>query len=153
MRKTLMTLAAALCMALPLTGCGGVSKDDYAKKADEVCRDVERRIQEIGRGQVQNAADLSRQIDRVKAAVRDATSRLKGLERPDGEDGDKAKDFVDTLDRELEQEFLPTLDQLARAIRERDNAAARRAAERLQRLQNSRSDRLAAEIGARECAN
>jgi hypothetical protein len=144
---------ALLCAGLvALSGCGGgTSKEDFAKDADEICKDVEEKIQKIGQGGTQNPEQASKQLEEVKKESRDGVERLRDLEKPDGDDGEKAEKFVDTLDSELNDQAIPALEELAAAVRKRDRKAATEAVKKLQALQNTQSDRFARDIGAKEC--
>jgi hypothetical protein len=78
--------------------------------------------------------------------------RLDEIERPDGEGGEAAQQFVSTLERELEQRAIPALEGLRDAVRRGDRQAAYEAAGRLERLDRTESDSRARAIGADACA-
>jgi hypothetical protein len=145
----LALLSAAL---IALAGCGGgTSKEDFAKEADEICKDVEEKIEKIGQGGTRSVEQAGKQLDEVKKESQDGVKRLSDLDKPSGDDGEKAEEFVDTLDKELNDQAIPALEELAAAVRKRDRKAAGEAVKKLQSLQNTRSDELARDIGAREC--
>jgi hypothetical protein len=148
-------LVATLLLTMALTGCGGddaPSREEFAQNADKICSDVEDRVQQLDNADPDSPAELERTIDDIKSAIDAGIARLRGLERPDGEAGDTAEEFVTTLDREFEQQLVPALDQLADAARSRDEVAARAAVRKLDALQNSPSERIAERLGADECA-
>ena len=141
-----------LLSALLLAACGGVSKEDYAKDLDEVCVDIEKTTEEIGQAQVSNPSELSAQLDDIRKAIQDGIERMKDLERPDGDDGETAEQYVTKLEQTLNREVLPALDDLEKAVVAKDQGAIRAAATRLQGIDEEETDRLAAELGADECA-
>ena len=152
MTKRLATGAAALLLAL--AGCGGgVSKDDYADDLDEVCADIEKTTQEISQAEVSGPAELSAQLDRIRAAIRDGIQRMKAIDRPDGEDGDRAEQYVTKLEATLNDEMLPALDDLEAAVKAKDEAKIRAAAARLQAIDNAETDRIARDLGADDCVS
>ena len=154
-------VVALLLAALVLPACDGgddgdggvrVSREDYAQQVSEVCADVERELSELSIADSETSAEVSDLFDEVIAKSRAALNRLKALERPSGDAGETADRFVETLEREFEAELFPPLEDLGDAIRSGDREAAATAAERLTRLENTESDRLARELGADACA-
>ena len=154
-------VVALLLAALVLPACGGgddgdggdrVSREDYAQQVSEVCADVERELSELSIADPETSAEVSDVFDDVIAKSRAALSRLKALERPSGDADETADRFVETLEREFEAEALPALEDLGDAIRSGNREAAANAAERLARLENTESGRLARELGADACA-
>ena len=150
--KPLMTILAALAMLL--AGCGGgVSKDDYAEDLNEVCAEIESQTEKIGEAEVSNPQELSAQLDEIRAAIRDGIAKMRDIERPDGEDGKRAEEYIDKLQQTLDGQVVPALDDLEKAVQERDQQAIRAAASRLQAVDEEETDRLAEELGADECAD
>jgi bisphosphoglycerate-dependent phosphoglycerate mutase len=146
-------LAAFLLLsALLLAACGGVSKEDYAADLDEVCVDIEKTTEEIGQAEVSNPSELSAQLDDIRKAIQDGIERMKDLERPDDDDGETAEEYVTKLEQTLNREVLPALDDLEKAVVAKDQGAIRAAATRLQGIDEEDTDRLAAELGADQCA-
>ena len=148
----MIRLAALLLSVLLLAACGGVSKEDYAADLDEICVDIEKTTEEIGQAEVSNPSELSAQLDDIRKAIQDGIERMKDLERPDGEDGDTAEEYVTKLEETLNKEVLPALDDLEKAVAAKDQEAIRAAATRLQGIDEEETDRLAAELGADKCA-
>jgi hypothetical protein len=151
------TAVLALTLAaLALPACGddddGVSRQDYAKRVNRVCDDVERTLRALDIRGAETSAEVSVLIDEVITKSRAAVDRLKSLERPTGDAREAADRFVDTLDREFETDALPALDDLRAAILSGNRAAAASAADRLGKLENAASDRYARQIGAESCA-
>jgi len=146
------TAAFLLLAALLLGACGGVSKDDYAEDLNDVCTDIEEKTQEIGEAEVSNPAELSAQLDDIRTAIRDGIERMKDLEKPDGEDGDTAEEYVTKLEQTLNEEVLPALDDLEEAVLAKDQKQIQAAATRLQRIDEEETDQLAAELGADQCS-
>ena len=148
----MIRLAALLLSALLLAACGGVSKEDYAADLDEICVDIEKTTEEIGQAEVSNPSELSAQLDDIRKAIQDGIERMKDLERPDGEDGDTAEEYVTKLEETLNKQVLPALDDLEKAVVAKDQEAIRAAATRLQGIDEEQTDQLAAELGADKCA-
>jgi hypothetical protein len=153
-----VTAVLALLLAtLALPACGGdnndgVSREDYAERVDRVCDDAERELRQLNLRGAETRAEITGLIDDVIVKSRALVDRVKVLERPEGDAGETAGRFVSALDRELEQEALPALEDLKNAIRSGDREAAADAAERLNALENAESDRFARELGADSCA-
>ncbi len=149
------TIAAAILLpsALALGACGGgVSKEDYAQDLDEVCSVIEKRTESIGQGQASNPAELSKQLDELRRTIRDGIERMRDIERPDGEDGEKAQEYVDELEQALDGELLPALEDLEQAVRAKDQTKIRAAAARLESVDEEKTDQLARDLGADDCA-
>jgi hypothetical protein len=146
---------ALLLAALALPACGGddgISREDYVHQVDRVCDQAERELNELDVRGARTSAEVTSLLDEVIVKSRAAVDRLRALERPGGDAGETAKRFVNTLQREFEDQALPALEDLRRAIRTGDRASAADAADRLSGLENARSDRFARELGADHCA-
>lgn len=139
-------------MAFLLAACGGVSKEDYAQKLDEICADVERQTAAIGDSQPASPDELSQRLDQIRATTRRGIERMKKVERPDGEAGGTAATYLSELEGTLNQQVLPALDEFERAARSKSQARIRAAATRLQAINEEKSRRLAEDLGADECA-
>ena len=148
------TFAAVLLIpsALAVAACGGVSKEDYAQDLDEICSDIEDQTQKIGEVRPDNPSELTGQLTDLRDAIRRGIDRMKDLERPDGDDGETAEQYVDSLETTLNDEFLPALDDLEEAVKAKDQVKARSAATRLQSIDEDRTEQLAEDLGADECA-
>lgn len=138
--------------ALALGACGGVSKEDYAQDLDEVCSDLEEQLEELDDTQATSEAEVGERFDELRAAIRDATERMKDLERPDGEDGAKAAEWVDKFETTVNEEFLPALNDLEQAVRSKDEVKGRAAAQRLRAIDDEEMQQLAEDLGADDCA-
>ncbi len=142
-------------LALGIAGCGGddgPTKKEFAADANKICQDIERQSQNLGESQPDSLSEISSFADKAEKTVRDGVSRLQKLERPSGADGDKAKQFVDRLKSELDTKFVPALRELKTAAEEKDAKGLRSAAEKLQKVDTTESDKLARELGATACA-
>ena len=147
--------APALAALAVLAGCGddGPTRQEFATKANAVCRDIEREGSQLGERAPRTPQDVVAFADRAERSVVDGVKRLEAIERPGGRDGEKATRFVQLLSAELDADFVPALRQLRTAARARDAQGLRAAAERLQRVDTRRSDALARELGAIACAD
>lgn len=153
LRSRTLTAALIVPSVLALAACGGgVSKEDYAEDLDKICTDIESKTEEIGQAQPDNPGELSNQLDEIRAAVRDGIERMKDVERPDGEDGEKAEEYVTKLETTLNEDVLPALDEFEAAIAARDQEKIQAAAQRLQSIDEAETRQLAEDLGADECA-
>lgn len=150
--KIVTALLVAPALAMSACGGGGVSKEDYANDLDEVCSQIEDKTEEIGRAQVDNPSELSAQLNDIRDAIRNGIDRMKDIERPDGEDGDKAEEYVTKLDETLNEQVLPALGDLEEAVRAKDQVKIRAATTRLQAIDEGETEKLARDLGADECA-
>ena len=129
-RTRALATTTLLSSALALGACGGdssVSKESYAQDLDEVCSDLEEQIEELGQTQATSADEVARRFDEIRTAIRDAIARMKDLERPEGEDGNNAEDYVNRVEKTVNEEFLPALDELEEAVRTKDEVKGRAA--------------------------
>jgi hypothetical protein len=148
---------AILIVSLGLAACGGdddsgsaPTKQEFANKADKICRDAEKDLETIneGNGTPQEVVDA---IDQGIAKSREAANQLAALDRPEGSDGETATEFVEGFKSELNEELVPALKDLQDALRQRDPAAVKEAADKLGNLEPSKSDAAARELGATGC--
>jgi hypothetical protein len=148
--------AAAVAAAVALGGCGGggggVSKEDYASDLDELCAELEGELRSMGEITPANPAELRRQLARIQRTIADGIRRLKAVERPDGEAGETAREYIEELESSYREDFLPALDALSAAVRAKDPVKIRAAATRLQSIDEKRTEELARELGANACA-
>lgn len=144
-----------LCLlAFGLAACGGddaPSKEDFAEQANEICRDAERALDNVGED-AESPDEIANAVDQVIDESRNAVDELADLERPDGDDGETAERFVNATRREIEDEGIPALEDLRDAVRSEDQQAAQEAAQRLQEVQTDESNKAARELGADACA-
>jgi Tfp pilus assembly protein PilP len=141
--------------AVVATGCGGGSSDkhEFADKADQICADVSKRVAQLNQASPRSVPELTKFIEQLKKTEKDGIARLQALKLPEGRAGTTAKDFTDTLEREFDQQVLPALNQVERAVRKKDKHALKAASKRLQQAQKQkRSTLLAAQLGASQCA-
>ena len=144
---------AVILMGVGLLGCGAddaPSKQEFANDAERICRETEKEIEKIGQS-AGSPEEVAEAIDKVIDKSREAAEALVDLERPEGGDGDTAEQFVEGFESELDGKVVPALEDLRRALEEKDPKAVREAAERLQQLEASESDRFARELGANAC--
>jgi hypothetical protein len=142
-----------LLIALSPLACGGgdaPSKQEFANDAERICRETEKEIEAIGQS-AKSPEELADVIDKVVDRSRKAADDLAGLERPEGADGDTAQKFAEGFESELDDQVVPALEDLQRAIEKKDPQAVQEAAQRLQQLEGSESDRYARELGATAC--
>ena len=150
----LMTPLVVLLVSLCLLACGGddaPSKQEFANDADQICRETEKEIEKIGQS-AESPEALVDVLDQVIDASQQAADDLVDLERPEGADGDTAEKFVEGFQSELNEKLIPALEDLRQAVKAKDEQAVQEAAQQLQQLEGSESDRYARELGASACA-
>ena len=148
-----------ISLVLGLAACGGddgggstPSKADFAASADQICKDAEDALKNVG----QNASspeEIAAAVDKVIDETQKSVDKLKDLDRPNGAAGDAAGQFVDAIQSDIEGKGIPALEDLRDAVKSKDQAAAQKAAQKLQAIETTNSDKLASEIGAKGCAN
>jgi cytochrome c556 len=151
-RATIGAVAAVLALA----GCGGSdkpSKDEFAKSAEKVCADLEKQSQELSQSEPDNAQEIVDFTKKARSTAQDAVKKIRALETPEGSDGDKAKEWQAAVTAEAENQLIPALDKLEQAAQSGDEQAIVKAAQDIQGIEATRSDKLAREIGAEGCAD
>jgi hypothetical protein len=142
-------------LAFGLASCGGgddaPSREDFAERANEICRDTEQALEDVGQN-AESPQDIADAVDRVIEESRNAVEELADLERPEGDAGETAEEFVNATRREIQDEGIPALEELREALESGDQEAAQEAARRLQEIETGDSTRAARELGADACA-
>jgi hypothetical protein len=107
---TRLSPLAILFVSVGLAACGGgdddgdaPSKQEFAKNAEQICRNTEKKIEKIG-GSAQTPEDVAKTIDTVIKESQDAADQLVDLDRPEGADGETAKRFTEGFREELKRE-------------------------------------------------
>jgi hypothetical protein len=147
----LVVVAAVGVIVWQTGGDDSPSQQEFAAQANEICRDAKQSLDDVGEG-AQGADDIIAAIDLVIEESRDTVDELAALERPDGEAGEAAGEFVDATRREIENQGIPELEALREALEDRDEQAAREAAQRLREIDSDDSNKTARAIGATACA-
>ena len=87
---------AVLLVSLGLAACGGdddsgsaPTKAQFANNAEKICQDTEKEIENIGNG-AESPDDVAAAIDKVIDETQKAADDLVALERPEGQNGEKA---------------------------------------------------------------
>ncbi|MBA3262508.1 MAG: hypothetical protein H0T69_08585 [Thermoleophilaceae bacterium] len=144
-----------IVLALGLVACGGddaPSRADFAADANEICQNAENELQDVAQD-ASSPDEIAAAVDKVIDQTQDSVDKLKDLERPEGADGEAAQKFVNALETDIEDKGIPALEDLRDALKENDQQAAQKAAQRLQAIQTTNSDRLARDVGAKSCAD
>ena len=149
-RAVLVPVIASLFLA----ACGGEegpTREEFAKSADDICRDLSQTTEEIAAPE--NPGELAGFADTLTREVDGAVKRVKALEVPEGDAGEKAKQFQDAIEADANDKIKPALTDLKEAAEARDEKQIVSAGERLQAVKTPESDKLAREIGAQQCAD
>jgi cytochrome c556 len=150
-RVRLASLAVCL-LALGVASCGGgdaPSKAEFRKKVEKICTDTQNRLRDVGKGAT-TAGEIADAVDKVIKESRDSVNQLKDLELPSGSAHKTAQNFVDAT-AAVEDKGIPALERLRDALRNKDQAAARKATQELQSIKSSAADKYARELGATDC--
>ena len=151
MRRAVLAVIGTLAVA----GCGGddaPSRDEFAADAEKICADLEKQSDRLSETQPENNADIVKFTQDARKTAEDAVTRIGELEVPEGEDGEKAQQWQNAVEREANDELIPALEDLEKAAEDEDNEGILAAAQKLQGLESTESDRLAKEIGAEGCS-
>ncbi len=110
----LAVLPVATALVLSSTGCGDepLSKAEYVKQADAICKDYAARQKKLG--EPKSVKDIERLADETKPLVQEQLKELRALEAPD-EVKDDANAAYDLLDQQV-----PKIDQLVAAAKKND---------------------------------
>jgi hypothetical protein len=150
-RRTAALAAAVAALGMAACSDGG-SGEDYAERLNEICEEVERHVGELDTTRAETPEEAVALIEDLIAETRRAARRVEAVDRPDGDAGDEAERFVRTLEREVDREAIPALEDLRDAVKAQDPVAAEDAGDRLRALEKSASDRQARRLGAEACA-
>jgi len=144
-------------LVLGLAACGGgdgdgPSKADFAASADKICKNAETALQNVGEN-AKSPDEVAAAVDKVIDETQKSIDALQDHERPEGDAGKAAGEFVDALSSDIEDKGIPALEDLRDALKDKDQQAAQEAAQKLQAIETTNSDKLARDIGAKGCAN
>ena len=145
-----------VALALVVAGCGGSSaptRATYGKNVDKVCATFDDRVSAIQRKAPKTTDELVAFADELGSVIDEGVAKLSAVERPDGDDGVKAKRWIDAFKRQADEQIKPALAALKDAARSKDAAALQRAAQRIQKVDDTRVNQLARDAGSRTCGN
>ena len=152
--------AAGLILAVALVvlaaGCGGSSaptRATYGKNVDRVCATFDARVRAIQSRAPKTTDEIVAFADDLGRLLDDGVAELTAVERPDGDDGVKAKRWIDAFRRQADEQIKPALAALKDAARRKDTAALQRAARRIQDVDARRVNQLAREAGSQTCGD
>jgi hypothetical protein len=140
---------------LSFSACGGgdddaPSRDEFAEQAEKICRNAEQQLDDIAQDAT-SPDEIADAVDEVIKQSQASLDDLRELDRPDGDAGEAAERFVNALGTDIEDKGIPALEELRDAVRDEDQEAAAAAAQKLQQIETSDTDKLAKEIGATDC--
>lgn len=147
-----------IVLVLGLVACGGdsggdaPSKAEFAASADEICNESEQALKNVGQD-ANSPTEIANAVDKVIDQTQKSIDDLKALDRPEGAAGEAAGKFVDAIQSDIEGKGIPALEDLRDAVKDNDQAAAQKAAQKLQAIETTDSNKLAREIGAKGCGN
>ena len=144
---------ALVALALGVSACGGddaPSKAEYAADIERVCNDARKYATGLGKD-ASSPDEFAQAIDKVIEDMRSSMDELQELDTPDGDAGETAEKFVKVTVSDTEGEGIPALEDFRDALKDNDQKAAQAAYARLQEVDTQEADRLAGELGARDC--
>jgi hypothetical protein len=157
MRAGCHCAAGVLIVALAaLVGCGGSSaptRATYGKNVDKVCTTFNERVKAIQSKTPKTTDELVAFADELGRVIDDGVAKLSAVKRPDGDDGVKAKRWIDAFKRQADEQIKPALAAVKEAARSKDAAALQRAAQRIQQVDDTRVNQLAKAAGSRTCGS
>jgi hypothetical protein len=149
--SVVLLVAIGVVVVLRKDGDDAPSQEAFAQRANEICREVERTLKDVGEGAA-TPEEILPAIDRVIEESRRAVDELADLERPTGAAGVRAEEFVDATRTEVEDVGIPAFEELRAAVENGDQQTARRVARRLRQIDTSASTEAARAVGATACA-
>ena len=145
------------CLGLLLVAgtvaCGGddaPTREEFAREADRICADFEKASDKLGTPD--NVAEIGPFAQKASTELDKVVQRLDELETPSGDEGDKAQKFIDAVKADAQGKIKPALAEMRTAAEKKDEKAVIAAAEKIQKVDTSKSDDLARKAGARGCA-
>src|SRR3954464_13564113 len=111
-------------------GCGGSSapsRASYGKEVDRLCATLDDRVSAIQRKAPQTTDELVAFADDLQKALDEGVREVAEVERPDGDDGDKADAWISALTREKDQAIKPALTDLKKGAQTKVPAPLHRA--------------------------
>ena len=152
----LIAVLATLALAALLAACGsedGLSKQEFAKEANSICRDLEKKVKAIGEG-ANSREEVGAALDKVIDETEKSVEKLKDLDPPDGDAGETASNYVDAFESDVEEKAVPAFERLRDAVKSNDQAAGAAALDEITKLESqNKSDKFAKELGAKACAS
>jgi hypothetical protein len=158
-QMTRLIPVAGVIVALFLIGCGGddddaggdaPTKQAFVQNANQICREAEKDLERLGEG-ADSPEQLAKSLDEGVDKITAAADELVDLERPDGADGETATKFVEGFRQELDDKLIPAIEDLKQAVEDKDPQGVQEAAQKLEQLEASESDKFARELGASAC--
>jgi hypothetical protein len=141
---------------LALAGCGddddAPTREEFAKQADAICADLEKQSDALGESNPESVSAIADFAAKARTTAEDGVERIKALTPPDGADGEKARAWQDAITNDAETKLIPALEELEQAAKANDSKGVVAAAGKLQKLDSSKTDQLARDIGAQSCA-
>ncbi len=158
MTRTATLILALFSLGTGLTACGGgddngVTKKQFANKADAICKGFTEKLHSIGQG-VDSAEKGAAAMDKGIDAANTALDDLKALDVPEGDAGETAEKFQEGFEQDVNDVMIPAFEDARDAFKENDIPAAQEASQRLQELgEKNKSGKFASDLGATECAS
>lgn len=163
MRARALLAAGIAAVAAAAAGCGEdkPTKAEYISQVDRICRKTRRaeapaarslrvlltRAQQArgNRATLARLSAASRPLNTVVKEERKSLEEIKGISKPDGEDGEGADRFIKSSERDI-----GLLGDLESAIRSRDLAGLQRVGQQLE-ARRGETGRIARDYGFRVC--
>ena len=154
MNRTFALACLAVLSAAVVAGCGGPSKEEYAQQANGICSEIQKDLQQVSQGgQTNDPKEINERTDQAVEAFSKGVNRLKGLEKPGGDEGEQAEEFEQAFEDFLKNDYEPGVEKLQQAVSSRDRQQIRTAAEQLRSINTQEVNKLAGQLGVTECAS
>jgi hypothetical protein len=114
-----------------------------------MCTSGQKKI--TGLQQPKSPDDIPDYVDEVRGAIEGTANDLKGLDRPSGDAGKQAREFVDAFEQDIKQQYSPKFEAMKQAAQNGSRQQLLKAYRELQAVQTPKSDKLASDIGAPAC--
>jgi len=154
MSRRLPLVCTAVLGAAFAAGCGGPSKEEYAKEANGICSQIQKDLRSVSQGgQTNNPTEINTRTDQAVKAFSVGVEKIKALDPPGGDAGKQAEQFSAAFERFLNEDYRPGVEKLQAAVSSRDRKAVQTAALGLRSINTQDVNRLAGQLGVSECAS
>jgi uncharacterized protein YukE len=150
-RATHLVAAMTVALVLAVQGCaGGISTEEYGDALNRVCAKLRRETSKLSARPPGSEPALDRRLDGVRDATERALAQMKAIERPEGDDGAAAAEYVQRTDRLYHDKIFPGMQRLEDAL-DHGPKALKRAQKGLMAADDAIANDLARELGADRC--
>jgi hypothetical protein len=149
--------AALLTLALALSACGGDGGSDnpetqkFADAIDAICKDFDAAGKPLREEKPRSVEEIAKIAGDAEKDVQSTLGRFNDLQPPTGPDAAKAEEFLASI-KQQGTAIAAGLTELRAAAEKGDQTAMQTAAGKIEKVNVDKTDRLARELGAGDCA-